>query len=273
VDRPEFLRACRTPRSLWLVVMGALALFPACGSDRQTARRLPPNPGRKISVPFDALRTQFRNPDMIYAPFVFWFWDEPLDPAKMGEMSRVMVGERFNPGYAHARRSMVGTPGLPDAEWLGDKWFEAFGAALGEAEAGKGYLGYCDEYWWPSFQANGRILKANPELKAQSLRWEAIDVAGGSEVRMPASFFAVAAERLPSLPADAIRMPSPKMGKWIWHTGGTDAARSGRSGESRPPQDLEAHAVEETQGAAADPVALHVGPYDECGAVMERVMA
>jgi hypothetical protein len=56
VDRPEFLRACRTPRSLWLVVMGALALFPACGSERQTAWRLPPNPGRKISVRFDALR-------------------------------------------------------------------------------------------------------------------------------------------------------------------------------------------------------------------------
>ena len=187
-------------------VVGALVLFAACGRDKQSAQPLPPNQGRRISVPFDALRAQFRNPDMIYAPFVFWFWDEPLDPAKMGEMSRVMVGQRFNPGYAHARKSMVGTPDLPDAEWLGDKWFEAFGAALAEAEAGKGYLGYCDEYWWPSFQANGRILKENPELKAQSLRWEAIDAAGGSDVRVPASFFAVAAEREPPLSAAADRM-------------------------------------------------------------------
>jgi hypothetical protein len=110
-------------------------------------------------------------------------------------MSRIMMSQGFNPGYAHARKSMVGTPDLPDAEWLGDKWFEAFGAALGEAEKGGGYLGYCDEYWWPSFQANGRILAARPELKAQSLGWETIDAAGGAEVAVPASFFSVAAER------------------------------------------------------------------------------
>jgi len=31
------------------------------------------------------------------------------------------------------------------------------------------YLGYCDEYWWPSFQAHGRVVKQYPELKAESL--------------------------------------------------------------------------------------------------------
>ena len=201
----------RVAKSFFAAIVGALVLFAACGRDKQSAEPLPPNQGRRISVPFDALRTQFRDPDMIYAPFVFWFWDEPLDPVKMGEMSRVMAGQRFNPGYAHARKSMVGTPDLPDAEWLGDKWFEAFGVALKEAEAGKGYLGYCDEYWWPSFQANGRILKTNPELKAQSLRWEVIDVAGGSEIRVPASFFAVAAERMQPLPASSGGMPSPSL--------------------------------------------------------------
>ena len=205
--RHEIVRSTHIPRSFLAAILGALVLFAACGRDKRSDQPLPPNQGRRMSVPFDTLRARFRDPDLIYAPFVFWFWDEPLDPAKMGEMSRVMVGQRFNPGYAHARKSMVGTPDLPDAEWLGDKWFEAFGAALGEAEAGKGYLGYCDEYWWPSLQANGRILKADPELKAQSLRWETIDVAGGSEVPVPASFFAVAAEREQPLPA-AGRMPA-----------------------------------------------------------------
>jgi hypothetical protein len=202
------LHSSHIPKSFLAAAVGALLFFAACGRDEQSAQPLPPNQGRRISVPFDALRAQFHDPDMLYAPFVFWFWDEPLDPAKMGEMSRVMVGQRFNPGYAHARKSMVGTPDLPDSEWLGDKWFGAFGAALEKAEAGKGYLGYCDEYWWPSFQANGRILKENPELKAQSLRWEAIDVAGGSEVQVPASFFSVAAEREQPLSATAGRMPA-----------------------------------------------------------------
>ncbi len=152
------------------------------------------NWGERKFLSYDQVRSHFAAPDMIYAPFIFWFWDEPLDPAKMAEMSGVLGGQRFNPGYAHARKSMVGTPDLPGTEWLGDEWFEAFDAALREAEARNGYFGYCDEYWWPSFQANGRVLEAAPGLQAQSLGWETLDVGGGSEAQVPASYFAVAAE-------------------------------------------------------------------------------
>ncbi len=195
------------PRLRTVILATALCVLvfsSACESKRNPAPPAPSNRGMKRSVPFETLRADFKNPDMIYAPFIFWFWDEPLDSAKMAEMARVMISQRFNPGYAHARRSMVGTPDLPDAEWLGDKWFEAFGAALAEAEKGRGYLGYCDEYWWPSFRANGRIVAAHPELKAQSLNWQAIDVPGGADVLVPASFFAVAAEREAPLPSAAI---------------------------------------------------------------------
>ncbi len=155
---------------------------------------MPANWGQRKVVAYPALREGFANPDMIYAPFTFWFWDEPLAPAKMAEMSRVLRSQGFNPGYAHARNSMVGTPDLPAEEWLGDKWFEAFGAALKVAEQQKSYLGYCDEYWWPSFQAHGRVVKQHPELKAESLKWQIIDAAGGSDVKVPASYFAVAAQ-------------------------------------------------------------------------------
>jgi len=179
---------------LLAVLICAPGLFESCKSQLTSTATLPANWGVRKAVPFETIQKNFADPDMIYAPFIFWFWDEPLDPAKMAEMSRTMASQRFSPGYAHARKSMVGTPDLPDAEWLGNKWFAAFGAALKEAEARKNYLGYCDEYWWPSFQANGRILAANPELRAVSLNWETIPVAGGSETQVPASFFAVAAE-------------------------------------------------------------------------------
>jgi len=185
-----------------IVIVGAACLFELCRSRRTPAGSVPANWGVRKAVPFAEVRASFQNPDMIYAPFIFWFWDEPLDPVKMAEMSRVMVSQRFSPGYAHARKSMVGTPDLPDAEWLGDKWFAAFGAALKEAEAGKNYLGYCDEYWWPSFQANGRILAADPDLRAVSLKWETVAIPGGSEAQVPASYFAVAAE---------IDSPAPKV--------------------------------------------------------------
>jgi len=179
-----------------LILSGIFGLIAAAcrTSAPPPAPAKPANTGMRTAIPYETVRASFADPDMIYAPFVFWFWDEPLDPAKMAEMSRVMAGERFNPGYAHARHSMVGTPDLPDAEWLGDAWFASFDAALKEAESRKSYLGYCDEYWWPSFQANGRILKADPELRAVSLNWQTLEVPGGTAAQVPASFCAVAAE-------------------------------------------------------------------------------
>ena len=188
----------------------------ACAADRAT----PPNWGQRRAVAFSDLPGQFKAPDRAYAPFIFWFWDEPLDAAKMAEMSRVLCSQGFNPGYAHARYSMVGTPNLPDDEWLGDRWFDAFSAALKQAEQHKSYLGYCDEYWWPSFQAHGRLLKERPELQAESLRWTVIDAAGGSEVAVPKSFFAVAAELAKPL-AKSPEIPAT-LGKWIWDPKGAE---------------------------------------------------
>jgi hypothetical protein len=210
----------------FIVFICVPASFVHGASDQKSTDSLLSNWGVRKAVPFETLRTNFRDPVMIYAPFIFWFWDEPLDPAKMAEMSRVMCNQRFNPGYAHARRSMVGTPDLPPAEWLGDKWFTAFDAALKEAEARKNYLGYCDEYWWPSFQANSRVLEAHPELRAESLRWETFDVETGSELQVPTSFFAVAAELDQPIPAGSAKKPGIKMGNWIWDPGGTDAAHT-----------------------------------------------
>ena len=175
------------------LLVAALALAIAAPAAAESAKN-PPNWGQRKAVPYPALRQDFANPDKIYAPFIFWFWDEPLDAAKMAEMSRVMCSEGFNPGYAHGRNSMVGTPDLPAEEWLGDKWFSAFGAALKAAENQQSYLGYCDEYWWPSMQAHGRVLKQHPELKAESLNWQTLDATGGTEVEVPACFFAVAAQ-------------------------------------------------------------------------------
>ena len=169
-------------------------------------------------IGFSEVQSDFKTPGMAYAPFMFWFWDEPLDPAKMAEMSRVMISQGFNPGYAHARRSMVGTPDLPDNQWLTDPWFTAFDAVLKEAKASNAYLGFCDEYWWPSFQAHGRLIEQHPELRAQSLDWQIIDVAPESTLEVPASFFAAAAQL--ESPIAVVNTRPPDMGKWIWDPSG-----------------------------------------------------
>jgi hypothetical protein len=156
---------------------------------------------------------------MLYAPFVFWFWDEPLRPEKMAEMARVMASQRFNPGFAHARHEMVEAPGLSRDEWLSETWFRSFDAALDEARKARSYLGYCDEYWWPSFQAAGRVLASHPELACQSLSWVTIDASAGAAVEVPASFFAVAARLDEPLPATSQAGPDRPVpvGSWIWH--------------------------------------------------------
>src|SRR5665647_2802778 len=124
------------PRILsWTILIAATGFLAARRPQSPPVSPEPANRGIRITVPFETVRASFQDPDMIYAPFIFWFWDEPLDAAKMADMSRVMASQRFSPGYAHARRSMVGTPDLPDAEWLGDKWFASFDAAMKEAEA------------------------------------------------------------------------------------------------------------------------------------------
>ncbi|NOY58449.1 MAG: hypothetical protein GXO75_05895 [Calditrichaeota bacterium] len=124
---------------------------------------------------YQNVNEKFSQPPLFYAPHTFWFWDAPLDPKLTASMAREMTKQRLNPGYTHARHSGAPNssyPKLPFKQWLSPLWFESFGAALHEAEKADMTLGYCDEYWWPSGQAAGRVLKAHPELKAQSLQWK-----------------------------------------------------------------------------------------------------
>ena len=179
----------------------------------------PPN-ARLSRIPFEDVRTGFGQPDMLYAPFMFWFWDEPLDatayPAKAKTMAGEMLKQGINPGYAHPRVSMADligpkkmapSPSLPKDQWLSPAWFDAFGGALQEAESARGYLGYVDEYMWPSGRAAGRVIKAHPELANASLQWKVADIPGGTTVSLPGSFFTVAAQLHEKPASDAFSIP------------------------------------------------------------------
>lgn len=160
--------------------------------------------GSRQPASFDELTAGFSRPDMVYAPFTFWFWDEPLQPDKMERMGRTMLEQRLNPGYAHARMNMVGLEDLPRRQWLSPVWMDAFNRVLTAAEQAGCYFGYVDDYWWPSGRAAGRTLQRHPDLWAVSLRWETLDVRGPATVEVPECFFAVAAHR-----ADALDDPGP----------------------------------------------------------------
>lgn len=181
-----------------LIVFGALTLGlagTAPGSDGGQTGQVAARTSKKGSewatrdeIALSDLRVGFTQPDMFYAPFTFWFWDAPLDPGQVIYQAREMCKQRLNPGYAHARH------GLPPEQWLAPIWFASLDAALSVAEDANMYLGYCDEYWWPSGQAAGRVIKAHPELAAQSLKWTTSETSAGQEVKLPESFFTVAAQ-------------------------------------------------------------------------------
>ncbi|MHB8970116.1 MAG: hypothetical protein ACYC3X_17155 [Pirellulaceae bacterium] len=152
-----------------------IAIFLFTAGHSEAAAADPPGktiPGQLQSVSWGALRDGFLQPDMIYAPFCFWFWDEPLDaskyPDKARAMAREMLRQGLNPGYVHPRvsmadltgpKAMAPSPSLPKEQWLSEAWFESFAAASQEAEAAHGYLGYVDEYMSP-----GRAVSC--------MRWE-----------------------------------------------------------------------------------------------------
>ncbi len=104
-----------------------------------------------------------------------------------------MISQGINPGYIHPRRSMNESPGLPPEQWLGNQWFDAFKAVTQSSKEQGAYLGYVDEYWWPSLQAKGRVLEQHPDLQALTLETLVIRVKGGTKVNLPASSFAIAA--------------------------------------------------------------------------------
>jgi hypothetical protein len=146
---------------------------------------------------YESVRLNFKEPPIWYAPHTFWFWDAPLDSGLTASMAREMTRQRLNPGYTHPRHSgdpSQSFPSLSVQEWLSPLWFASFESALKEAERGGMTLGYCDEYWWPSGQAAGKVLENHPELRAKSLEWIRLEVNGPDIYLVPPSKFTVAGQ-------------------------------------------------------------------------------
>lgn len=162
------------------------------------------NDGQKATDTYIQVKENFNNPDMKYAPYEFWFWDQDLKTLgiKPEDMARELSEKGFNPGYAHARvnyAQIFGGGGsnvkaLPVTQWLSAKWFEEFGKVAKQANSDGSYFSFTDEYAWPSFQAGGKILKENPDMKGKSLEFSTYDLQAGQSIDLLSSFFTVAAK-------------------------------------------------------------------------------
>lgn len=187
------------------LVVAILLLATGCGTKNETPQNT--KWGDLQDDSYAKLQQQFENPDMIYAPYLFWFWDEPLNREKIVSMADEMLEQRFNLGYIHGRISMYellhNTPGLGDAmephpslpgdEWMSDEWLATVGQLADMTGERGAYVGYNDEYMWPSGQAKGRVVDGHPELCNEYLTFSVRDVEPGEKVALPESFFTVAA--------------------------------------------------------------------------------
>ena len=90
-----------------IIVSGAIVAAPHPADDYPASRSL-----QRKNVSFEEMKSSFKQPDLIYAPFAFWFFDHALDPEHAARMAAQMCRQGMNPGYAHPRR------GLPREEWL-----------------------------------------------------------------------------------------------------------------------------------------------------------
>ena len=172
-----------------------------------------------------SLLTTFKEPDLFYAPFMFWFWDTKLDQKQIETTAADMVKKRINPGYAHARW------GLPTGDFLTPTWFEGIRGAARKAEPKKMYMAYVTDYIWPQGGAWGRTLHRDSTLKAVSLKWVMQEVAGGTSVAIPPSFFTVVAEvstsparylKRSKISSKSLRLiNSDKAGNWLAPKGST----------------------------------------------------
>lgn len=175
--------------------------------------------GARPEPDFEQLARGFAAPPWSYAPSMFWFWDvAPPDPELVERIARDLIAVGINPGYVHARPPIVPEfprdptdPSHPVAQaWLSDAWFAAFDRVVAVAESAGAQVGFCDDVWWPSLRAAGRVLERHPELAAQTLVWSVVEGRGALE--LPARDFAVAAR-----PVDAPRPAADAGSEWIGH--------------------------------------------------------
>lgn len=104
----------------------------------------------------------FLNPPKEYRGVPFWSINDRLEAGRVREQIKLMDEAGFGGAFFHAREGLV-TP------FLGEKWFEAFRAAVEEAKMRGMRMWIYDELWWPSGFAGGRVPAHSSNYRAKAL--------------------------------------------------------------------------------------------------------
>ncbi|MEM2930292.1 MAG: glycoside hydrolase, partial [Thermoproteota archaeon] len=105
---------------------------------------------------------KFRKPASIFKGVPFWSINDLLIEDKVRKEVRFLGGAGYGGAFFHAREGLV-TP------FLSREWFNAFRAAVEEAERNNMYMWIYDELWWPSGFAGGLVPFSSSKHRAKAL--------------------------------------------------------------------------------------------------------
>jgi hypothetical protein len=104
----------------------------------------------------------FRKPISIFKGVPFWSINDLLTEDKVRREVQVLGRAGYGGAFFHAREGLV-TP------FLSKEWFDAFKAAVEEAEKNNMFIWIYDELWWPSGFAGGLVPFSSPKYRAKAL--------------------------------------------------------------------------------------------------------
>jgi len=105
---------------------------------------------------------KFRKPDSKFKGVPFWSINDLLTEDRVKKEVQLLGGAGYGGAFFHAREGLV-TP------FLGKEWFNAFRAAVEEAERNNMFIWIYDELWWPSGFAGGLVPYSSSKHRAKAL--------------------------------------------------------------------------------------------------------
>lgn len=154
----------------------------------------------------ESLYEEFRRPSPLHGPRPFWFWNGPMDEAKVEHQMREMMDKGVFSAYVFPWSGMR-------PQYFTDEWWSLVRTTMGLArDLGFGVY-FINEYMWPAGHARdmrvpglSRVLEVRPEARMRSLFPEVVEADDGAEVTIDVSESlqcAFVAQRLPSGHLDA----------------------------------------------------------------------
>ncbi|MEM3648889.1 MAG: hypothetical protein QW506_06980, partial [Thermoproteota archaeon] len=105
---------------------------------------------------------KFRKPVSIFKGAPFWSINDLLTGDKVRKEVQSLCSAGYGGAFFHAREGLV-TP------FLSKEWFDAFRAAVEEAEKNGMFIWIYDELWWPSGFAGGLVPLSSSRYRAKAL--------------------------------------------------------------------------------------------------------